>query len=751
MNSNTELARMVASWVQHPDPDLIRHALTTRNDRHSLATLCADADLDLPDDITELVLALIETDPLADRILDVLFAAALNNIPTTDADLEPLTTAIRERPDSQAFQRLLAMSLTDLLFDDDAAAPEHLRERLAEAAAALGATLPAPEFAPVFLAHAASSPDTKTQTRTMHLCWERAASLPDDLRYEISLELADLCDVEDDPHLALDVARTALQLLPSFGPPDPGPEDTVYLHVLTAEALAATAGRPAAITYTAEAFILDPRLERSPLTESWTWNLAGHIWALGLDDVPPSLVLPHADQLADHHDRWPSDPNTQASLAALLARAYLTTNAPARARPWVDLAVTHVAAVPDLAGEVAMLQVQVAFQEGRTEELDPLLRQAAPLLQGPDLEEHRLIWAMIVEAVSRVRRDPDLVRLAELWLGRTIGALTDVTGGHAPEHLRDGLGFSRRLLTIHEQFLAGDRDERIRLQVLTLCEEIPDDHPQLIAAAHVYACALETGRGDSVEALKHLDQVTAVIKRLREDPPGGFPLVHLEQIERLYRLLLPDSTDAGSGRIPELERLRQENEAAGRSDFAYMLTRGLMGIHAANNQPEAVVEEGTRALLFHTRRSSLIPDARERAALRGDLSTLAEEVFRATLKLNRTELAAELLEIVRAQPVPLARDDVPDPERPLLGLLSKLIDNPTPISTRWTGPWLTGPQTPNAAGADSPEVDRPEDTALILTGLPTILMPWGPALNDLLRDPQAVAVARLTVPRTETG
>ena len=155
--------------------------------------------------------------------------------------------------------------------------------------------------------------------------------------------------------------------------------------------------------------------------------------------------------------------------------------------------------------------------------------------------------------------------------------------------------------------------------------------------------------------------------------------------------------------------------------------------------------------MFHTRRSTLIPDARERAALRGDLLTLAEEIFRATLQLNRTELAAELLEILRAQPVPLVRDEVPALERPLLGLLSKLIDNPTPASTRWTVPWSSGLQTAYDPAADSPEVDQPEDTALILAGLPTIVMPWGPALNDLLRDPQAIAVARLTVPRTETG
>ena len=107
------------------------------------------------------------------------------------------------------------MSLTDLLLDDEAAAPEHVRERLAEAAAALGATLPSPEFAPEFLAYAAICPHKEAQARTMRLCWERAASLPDDMRYEISLELADLCDVEDDPQLALDVARTALQLSPT--------------------------------------------------------------------------------------------------------------------------------------------------------------------------------------------------------------------------------------------------------------------------------------------------------------------------------------------------------------------------------------------------------------------------------------------------------------------------------------------------------------------------------------------------------
>lgn len=178
-----------------------------------------------------------------------------------------------------------------------------------------------------------------------------------------------------------------------------------------------------------------------------------------------------------------------------------------------------------------MLQVQATFQEGRTEELDPLLRQAAQLIDGSGAKEHRLAWAMIVEAVSRVRRDPDLVLLAEQWLGRTIDGLTDVTGGHTPEQLRDGLGFSRRLLHIHEQFLAGDRSERIRNQVLFLCQEIPADHPHLIAAARIYACVLATGRGDTVEALEHLDQVTAIIQGQREHPSGGFPLVHLEQLE----------------------------------------------------------------------------------------------------------------------------------------------------------------------------------------------------------------------------
>ena len=121
---------------------------------------------------------------------------------------------------------------------------------------------------------------------------------------------------------------------------------------------------------------------------------------MGLDDVRASQVLPYADQLADHHDRWPSDPQTQASLAALLASAYLATNAPTRARPWVEMAVTHVEAVPDLAAEAVMLQVQMTFQEGRTEELDPLLRRAAQLIDAPGQEEHQLVWAMIVEAVS---------------------------------------------------------------------------------------------------------------------------------------------------------------------------------------------------------------------------------------------------------------------------------------------------------------------------------------------------------------
>jgi len=226
-----------------------------------------------------------------------------------------------------------------------------------------------------------------------------------------------------------------------------------------------------------------------------------------------------------------------------------------------------------------------------------------------------------------------------------------------------------------------------------------------------------------------------------------------EQIESVFRVGLADVSGSPferNARLRELRELREENEVAGRAHMAYLLSRGLMQLHVGRGDFVAATDEGIRALSFHARRAVTTPDARERAALHEGFSEIAADTFRAALSAGRPRVAAEVLEVVRAQPVPLARMDVPRTEQSLMGLVTELFSPSAPAGqTAWSGTW-------SAAGQESPVPDPGtyspvEESALLLTGLPSILMPWGPALGDRLRDVTCTAAVRVVVSRGEVG
>lgn len=746
MRTATELQQIVDEWATNPDPEEIRRALTQEPERYALATMCADTQLDLPEELIQLVLEVVEADPMAERIIESLFAAALDEKPMTVSTAYTLATTITDRPDSTAFQRILASSLVDILFDEKAECPAQMKERLAEAASTLAAELTEPAFAAVFLAHALTQPDPDTLSLAVRRCWERAVQLPDEVLYPISYELAGLIDIDRDPTTALEAARTALALSAEHALPEQDPIDSAFLNLVVIEALARQ-DRPAAIAHAESILAQDPRLENSPVAESWSLLLWGYLCDLAQQECPPRQILPLADRLVQNRCRWPSDPDIPVYFGLVLARIYLAANAPGLARPWADLAVDLVKEVPELEAEARMLQVQAAFHEGRTGELDPLLRQAAQVVADSGDREHRLAWAQIVTAISRVRQDHTLIPLTEQAQSNMIGSLHDPTGGYLPDQLRAGYAFAHRLMEVHERFLAGQTGASTRDLAVNLATEITeDDHAHLAIGAHLYACVLECSNGDIIGARRHLDEVAAGLRRQREDPVGGFPIVYAEQVERFLRLLLDPGGGGAVQQIAQLNRIRHENEAKGRTELVYMATRALMLLHTSIGDHKSAMTEGINALSFHTNRAVTIPDARERATLREDFSELAAATFRAALADHQPRTAAEILEIVRAQPVPIARLEVPGTEQPMLRLVALLLGGTSSSDTApWTGTW-----SPVAAA----EPDLPpetEETTVLLTGLPSIRMPWGAALQDRLRDPRTEAVGHVVVPREGIG
>ncbi|MFZ1287113.1 MAG: hypothetical protein WAR57_08775 [Candidatus Phosphoribacter sp.] len=750
MSSAVELQGIIERWAKEPDLARIRHALTTSMDRHHLATMCLAADIPLPDDLVDLVLELIDADQLMQEVLDALMGAATDPW-TRDARLPArFATLILERPDGHAFQGVLADFLVAALFDEETDSPTQVKERLADVCCELVAALPHPAFAPVFLARALTAEDPQVVSRALRECWERAELLDDEDLYLISVDVADLVDVDIDPEVALAAAGTALRLEPEHETSDADPERTAYLHLVLVEALART-DRLAAVDRAESAMSQDPALENSPVAESWARNLFLHLSDLARQDAPSSLVLGLADRLASRRDRWPVEDDSLSLFGVVLARIYLAGNAPERARPWVYVAFEHPADVQDYEAEVAMLRVNVALQLGHTEELDALLRESAQAVADATDDEYRVAWGAATEALARVNRDRTLAGTANRGQAGVVSDLAGPLGGYPADALRAKYAFSQELMEVHERFVAGEATAEVRDAAAALCRRIPPGQPQLFIGAHMYACATELSQGNLVEAERHLDQLSAEIQRQRVDPAGGFPIVIAEQTESLFRLLtIGDVTDWSGDRTARLRQLRDDNEAAGRAHLAYLMTRALMVQAAKCGNFAAATDEGIRALSFHARRAVATPDARERAALREAFGDVAEATFRAAIAAGWPRVAAEVLEVVRAQPVPLARLEVPRAEQSLMGMVTELFSQ-SPLSEpqSWSGTWsAAGDVAPAPQSAGRPPV---EETALVLTGLPSILMPWGAALQDRLRDVTCHDSVRVVVSRGAPG
>lgn len=765
MSDVADLQRIVDAWASEPDHGVIRHVLSTSSDRHHLATLCAAAQLPLPEDLVDLVLELVDSDPLMQLTLDSLMESAMDPESGNLRKLGVLAELILERPDSLAFQRILADDIVDALFDDETDTPTHVKDRLARVACELVVTLPHPAFAPVLLAGALTSGEPDQVARDLRLCWERAVQLPDDDLYWIALDAADLVDVATDPELAVAVAHTVLRLAPEVEPAHVDPAQTASVRLLLFEALAQT-DRLEAVDLAESMITQDPSLADSDVAASWTMTLLSHLLDLAQRDAPGSVLLGLADRLAAHREWWPEEEHTPTYVALVLARVYLAGNAPLQAEPWCEYAADHPAEIEDFPAEAAMLRVNVALQLGRTEELPALLRASAQAVADAKSDEYRLAWGAIVEATAMTNRDQTLADSANQGsadvvrdlVGRVQASLA--LGGDMPadgppaDEVLALFTFATELKDLHERFISQvEPDVRLRDAAVELCRRIPTGQPQLFIGAHMYACVGEFGLQNAVGARHHLDELSAELRRQRLEPVGGFPIVVAEQVESVFRVGLADVSGSPferSARLRELRELREENEVAGRAHMAYLLSRGLMQLYVGRGDFVAATDEGIRALSFHARRAVTTPDARERAALHEDFSEIAAGTFRAALSAGRPRVAAEILEVVRAQPVPFARMNVPRTEQSLMGLVSELLSPWTPAGEpAWSGTW-------SAAGVESPVPEAGtgspvEESALLLAGLPSIIMPWGPALDDRLRDITSSAAVRVVVSRGEVG
>lgn len=720
------LERAVASWLQAPDDAAIRATLRDDPERQYLATVYAAArPEEVSEDIAELVTSILDADALMDRAVDTLIGVATGGSadPGWAADL---AERIEARPDGDAFQTLLVDNLAELARGEDV--PDAVLAGLVDAAGELALHLEAPAMIELHLAYLAEHDDVPAADR-IRRCLGSLNGLPAELRTSVAVDLICLLDAEDDPDLVVPLASVAL----ADPPPDLDIDDRRGILAMHACALATT-DQDAAANRVAEALERDPRLLDQDLTDAWfQWRLAG-LARLGLAEVPPRSLFGEAASFLSHRDWWPNDDEQVAMASLVLARLYLAGNEPDEARPHVEAAARLAVAPevdPAVLAEAANLRLQLAHQTGEHDRLPALLRETADVLRRSSDAEHREAWLAFAESLASAGLDPDLVD--------SIQAVADA--GRKP-HDPD-VDFCRDLLSVQKRLAAGIFTCAELDEVEALLARADDSlAPHLRIGAQLIAAALLTALRQFDRAEEFLASTRNLLDREATNGVGGHSLVSESFMYDLMHLQLRVTREGLTpGVIRAVEEMRRESDRQGLGVQSHLLTRMLLHLHFERREDADVQREGVRLLADYRLQSIATPAARERKSLYDELSTTVDILVQSASRRDDRRGMAELLEIVRAQPVPIVHDDVPVNEQSFQRILGTFLT--VEDGEDWSGAWSAERATHAKAGGPTYDEDP---GATLLVGVPPIAFPWGRAFEDRLTDPGATVTARVVVP-----
>jgi len=733
--SREALRHIVAGWIAHPDPERILTVLASHPGRYSLATMYVVGAESIPEELVGPLRQLCEQEPLLNLVVDTLWDEALNPHGPRPEAFAALTDQVLQRPDAAEFQELLAGDMVDALLEDGDEPPTVAHD-FHRAIGMLASMLPSRQFACVLDLCALGETDPTRAASLMRECWARVDGLAPGVVVEIAADICVTVDEELEGDLLRAVVDHAIPLLDEL--PDPTSDELVALHGTRAVLLGQT-DEDAAIDYLDRTLLRHPQLAASPLGAEWFYRSVDRVSQLSRTHAAAQLA-PWAELLVARRDRWPVDDGARAGaiVALVMAQVQLGLKDPDRALEWVG-SRDDMIEDPDLRAALAVSRAMAVFMSGRTGELAQVLRECAPLVRACEDDYWRAMWASMVDSYAQGTNDPELSELAVRVVGDAIQNAT--TGMLAQPAFSDGLELSRELAGLRRVVLAGAGSETNRARLLDLAGrsdvDVGDRFHASFLAAHASFLL-----GDSATGVQALEQAEELLAQADAAAVPQFALGGAQ----LFLLVMRTVSAVNAGRplnevIAELRQARDESAQAGRPHVAYVLTRATMSVLEAMGKQSAVLDEAILALGYHTTRAAVLPDARERATLRADFHALAQQTVSLALALGRSKMVAELLEVLRAQPVPVARTDVPVAEQSLLNLVTALeygADPPLDGFVMWPGA---------QASAEMPAEPRLVPTEILLAGLPGIRMPWGPALGDRLRDHEARAEVALWVPR----
>ena len=746
MASSVDLAAIVAAWRRSPDPTQINAALRASVHRVALAMSIYGytEEMGLSRELSELVVDCCLEDPLLNEIVDVLAEHAVADGERPPARLiDSVVARVEARPDREGFVTVLVDSLLDVLGESDEEPPTVV-SRFVDLAVRVADRLGDPVFAPLYLLRHRLQESPDHSLEDLRRCRILAHELPIADRIDLLTDVAVEAAVRDDAELAGTAAAEGLELVPH------APEDIDRLALLlTLRAAAAPTHDPELIDELTRALTADPRLAGRPdVTEEWFRHTVGYAATLAMSNASLRVVRPYVDLLTTHAAWWPQDEQWCWGLV-VVTRFLVASRDFEQAQSWLSTRWPPGAGDPDtdMDAELAMLRLHCAFHLGRLDDAARLVREAAAAVRLSTLDEHRLGWAALARNIAYAGHDLETRAELEALFGSLVDGMSDQAAGQ--------MGHSKAALIAQEQFYrevtrltdvasTGSSVVSDLVAAQALLENIPSESPQLEAGALVVAATLEALHGDLAVAGGHVARIRSIVAEQRVAPLGALNLEAMELMTEMWSGVNVLRSSGSTEHVAHRWRIRRDQlRASGQHTLAHILTLGLIILSERSSDHRAVLSDGISGLAQAIRQVGEAPDARERAGLRQDVLSVADACFKAAVAVGDPHLAAEILEVLRAQPTPTSAPAVTDTERSISVLAQRLVGDSLPSHTGLSIPWADAA----AGGPGVALTGDEEDIALLLGTLPSIWMPWGPALNDTWRSTDTAAVVRVLVHR----
>lgn len=708
-------------------------------------------------------------DDLVDVILDELVEAAFSPDRSQWTDLTQAIAATLEwHPQRSGVVAALASEL-ELLLDEaseEADAPPGAPQALADLAGRLADTIGSPDFAAVYIARFPLVDDAQRRADA-HRVWRLLPDVDPRDQLDYAMSAAAMALEVDDGELGFKASAFGLEHADSC---DPAHIDArKFLHEMAARAVALTCPADAA-SYIDQVLLVEPDVACDELREQWCRSTCAEMIRRVEQEAPAAEFLPLADGLAGREPWWPPEDEFPCAVSLMLTKAYASGLVVDDASRWLERSDRYSTSDPTLIGERACLRGEVAYLRGESGRLARTLLENAVDAKGSPLGEHRLRWLQLARMTAELMGDdPTADRIQR--------AMVDVQATTSDEDLAAmGLGgrdVMRLVSDLSDRALVVQRRAARLGSTLADLDELdailaalPTGHDQfrigllnllsMVALMHFRFDLAESARSESA----------ALLAELKARPTGGMPAETMGHFHDYIRV----TSAMAQGRIEpahvvELERLRSATAAQGNDILAATMASVLALVYRKLGDHTSALDAGIAGLALEVRRSETINDAGERLALHKRREQLIAICLSEAVAAGRPAAVAELLEIIRAQPIPLARVQIPLNELSFAALASELVPMAGPLgatqgATSPLLPWgnRADGQVAGGDGAASNLVRPPESGTplfqrgavegaahpgvVLLGGLPSIRMPWGVAFDDQLRSAHcAVRVA----------